>query len=252
MRVALSSGHGKYIRGASGSPVPPQLDEVDEARRVVDRVADLLRSVGIECETFHDNTSHDQSTNLATIVDWHNARDRDLDCSVHFNAYNGTAHGTEVLYVTQETLAGIMSAAIAEAGDFTDRGAKYRSDLYFLNNTEMPAVLIETCFCDNSSDSAKYTEAFDDICQAIAESISGRDVPDEPERPPIERPEPPDVTGDNRVEISAQAEGDVTVMLNGTRVYGHEGCEHVVDLTLQTEGDVVVVINGEEFHNRGD
>jgi N-acetylmuramoyl-L-alanine amidase len=248
MRIAMSSGHGQYIRGASGSPVPPQLDEVDEARRVVERVADKLRLAGVECVTFHDNTSRDQSTNLATIVDWHNSQDRELDVSQHFNAFDGSAHGVEVLYVSQKTLAGHVAAAIAEAGDFTNRGAKYRSDLYFLNNTEMPAVLIETCFCDNTSDSAKYTEAFDDICEAMAESLTGREIPDVPP-PEVEQP-PGEVTGDNRVEISAQAEGDVTVMLNGTRVYGHEGCEHVVEFTLQTEGDVTVVINGEEFHNR--
>ena len=42
-RICISSGHGKYIRGASGSPVPPQLDEVDEARKVVEQIADELR-----------------------------------------------------------------------------------------------------------------------------------------------------------------------------------------------------------------
>ena len=31
MKVAISSGHGLKVRGARGSPVPPQVDEVDEA-----------------------------------------------------------------------------------------------------------------------------------------------------------------------------------------------------------------------------
>src|SRR5215472_1340038 len=133
MKIAMSSGHGKHIRGARGSPVPPELDEVDEARVVVENVAEKLRSAGVECVTFHDDTSHDQSTNLATITNWHNAQKRDIDCSVHFNAFDGAAHGCEVLYVTQQTLAGVISSAIADAGVFTNRGAKYRSDLYFLN-----------------------------------------------------------------------------------------------------------------------
>ena len=38
MRVVISSGHGKHIRGASG-----YIDEVDEARKVVETVADYLR-----------------------------------------------------------------------------------------------------------------------------------------------------------------------------------------------------------------
>src|SRR6516162_11089550 len=99
MKVAMSSGHGKYIRGASGSPVPPQLDEVNEARRIVDRVAEML-----SCPKFHDDTSRDQSTNLSIIVSWHNRQSRDLDVSVHFNAYDGNAHGTEVLYVSSSGL----------------------------------------------------------------------------------------------------------------------------------------------------
>src|SRR5215472_68376 len=168
MKIAMSSGHGKYIRGARGSPVPPELDEVDEARRVVNKTAELLNRAGHSCMTFHDDTSHDQSTNLAMIANWHNQQARDLDVSVHFNAFDGSAHGVEVLYVTQQTLAGEVSAALAKAGSFTNRGAKYRSDLYFLNNTHEPAVLVETCFCDHTGDSNNYHQNYDAICEAIA------------------------------------------------------------------------------------
>ena len=192
----ISSGHGKYIRGASGYPVPPQLDEVDEARVVVEKVAEYLRQAGNTAHTFHDNSSYDQSTNLHTITNWHNSKTRDYDVSVHFNAYDGSAHGCEVLYVSQEALAAKVSAAISEAGDFTNRGAKYRSDLYVLNNTEEPAVLIETCFCDNTSDSNKYNDNLETICRMIAEALSGQSIgeqPPESERPPglPELPAPP-------------------------------------------------------------
>jgi N-acetylmuramoyl-L-alanine amidase len=191
MRIAMSSGHGLYIRGARGSPVPPELDEVDEARRVVDRTAELLRVSGIECVTFHDDISNDQSENLNRIVNWHNAQARELDVSVHFNAFDGSANGTECLYVTQETLSGVVAAALAAAGPFTNRGAKYRSDLFFLGHTEEPAILVEVCFCDHTGDSNNYHQNYEAICEALAESISGRDVPDRPELP--ERPEPPPI-----------------------------------------------------------
>jgi len=190
MRIAISSGHGKYIRGARGDPVPPQLDEVDEARRVVNRVWELLKDVG--CVKFHDNQSTTQSENLDRIVDWHNDQDRTLDVSVHFNCYDHSAHGTEVLYVSQDDLAGEVSAAICAAGGFTNRGAKKRTDLAFLNGTDEPAVLIETCFCDNTGDSNKYRDNFEEICLAIASSITGVQIgepPSRPERP--ERPQPP-------------------------------------------------------------
>ena len=81
-RVAISSGASLKVRGASGV-----LDEVDEARRVVEHVADELSSMGIEVMIFHDDTSKTQSENLETIVAFHNEQERDLDVSVHFNAY---------------------------------------------------------------------------------------------------------------------------------------------------------------------
>jgi N-acetylmuramoyl-L-alanine amidase len=195
MRIVISSGHGKYIRGASGSPVPPQLDEVDQARLVVEEVASGLRQLGVDVVTYHDNWSTTQNENLNRIVDFHNAETRDLDVSVHFNAYDGSAHGTEVLWVTQEDLAAKLSAAISLAGGFTNRGAKYRDDLFVLNNTEMPCVLLEVCFCDSPVDSALYREHYSAICAAIAETLAGNSasLPDRPEWP--ERPDLPPPSG---------------------------------------------------------
>jgi hypothetical protein len=177
--VAISSGHGLYVRGASG-----MLDEVDEARKVVDRVAELLCAAGASVSMFNDNTSKTQSENLNRICAWHNSQTRDLDISIHFNAYQTTSKpmGTEVLYVTQETLARYMSAAIAKAGTFIDRGPKERTDLAFLNGTTEPAILIELCFVDSSADADLYNNHFDAICLAIArEAGDFREPPEAPE-----------------------------------------------------------------------
>jgi hypothetical protein len=179
MKIVISSGHGLYIRGASDI-----LDEVDEARRVVPNVADLLRASGHQVVTFNDNVSTTQDENLHRIVDFHNSQTRDLDVSVHFNAYehNSKPMGAEVCYVTQEDVAGRLSKAIADAAQLPDRGPKYRGDLFFLNNTEMPAVLIETCFVDSTVDADHYHANFGRICQAIADVAMG----------PITEPEPPE------------------------------------------------------------
>ena len=101
-RIVISSSHSKLVRGASGI-----LDEVDEARRVVERVAEMLEARGVDVTVFHDNTSTSQSENLNCIVNYHNSQERDLDVSVHFNAYVETTKpmGTEVLFVTQSALA---------------------------------------------------------------------------------------------------------------------------------------------------
>jgi N-acetylmuramoyl-L-alanine amidase/Putative peptidoglycan binding domain len=167
-RIAISSGHGLHIRGAAGV-----LDEVNEARRVVRRVVELLRSSGVTVNSFNDDTSTTQSQNLKTIVDYHNRQVRDLDVSVHFNAYQSTTRpmGTECLHVSQEKLATDLAAAMSRSGHLINRGAKRRTNLYFLNSCAKPAVLLEVCFVDSTADAKLYQENYEGICQAIAETI---------------------------------------------------------------------------------
>jgi N-acetylmuramoyl-L-alanine amidase len=66
-----SSGHGKYVRGASG-----YLDEVDEARRIVDVRSPNSARRRRRVTVFHDDVSDSQSENLDRIVDFHNSKSR--------------------------------------------------------------------------------------------------------------------------------------------------------------------------------
>lgn len=175
MRVAISAGHGLKIRGASYEAPASQgswgLDEVDEARSLCTEVAKIMRRLDVEVAgPYFDDVSTTQDQNLARICDWHNAQSRDYDLSFHFNAFEPTngERGCEVLYMSQAELAAEISAAIAQAGEFIDRGAKHNSGLYFLKHTEMPACLLETCFVDARGDVEKYEEHFAAIARAIA------------------------------------------------------------------------------------
>jgi N-acetylmuramoyl-L-alanine amidase len=165
MKLVISSGHGKYVRGASGV-----LDEVDEARRVVEEVAEWLREAEVEVITYHDDVSKSQSENLNRICDYHNSQVRDYDVSIHFNAYVETEKpmGTECLYVSQKGLAEKMAKAVSAGGQFINRGAKKRTDLAFLNKTAKPAILIEVCFVDSEADADLYKRNFDLICEEIS------------------------------------------------------------------------------------
>jgi N-acetylmuramoyl-L-alanine amidase len=167
--IVISSGHGLKVRGAA-----EYLDEVNEARRVVDDVAEKLKKIGVAVEVFHDNVSTTQDENLDRIVDFHNSHTRLLDISIHFNAYQPTPEpmGCEVLYATQDTLADDLCDAISHAATFLDRGAKHRTDLYFLNNTEEAAVLIEVCFVDSMMDAELYLRNFNAICDSIARTVA--------------------------------------------------------------------------------
>jgi N-acetylmuramoyl-L-alanine amidase len=179
MKIVISSGHGKYVRGAAG-PEPWGLDEVDEARRVVAEIADGLTLNGFDVEQLHDDVSKNQSDNLHWIVSHHNkfaAKDR-LDVSIHFNAYvadPNIGRGTECLYITQDELAARVATAISSVSGLINRGAKYRSDLYFLNGTtgSLGAILVEVCFVDAGVDCEIYSDKFVEICGAIADAITG-------------------------------------------------------------------------------
>lgn len=169
LSIAISSGHSTIVRGASGL-----IDEVDEATRVVDSVGRILRAWGFGVFTFHDTVSTSQNENLNRIVDWHNSKSRHLDVSVHFNANETTdaPMGTECLYLTQEALARGIATAVSEAGELKYRGPKYRDDLFVLNNTDEPCVLIEVCFVDSQADVDAYELNYLKICRAIASAIA--------------------------------------------------------------------------------
>jgi len=227
MKIAISSGHSTKCRGASDI-----IDEVDEATRVVDTVAEMLAAGGVGVEKYHDTVSDDQSENLNRIVDWHNARTRDLDVSVHFNAYEHTSKpmGTECLYVTQQKLAAEVASAISDAGDLINRGPKKRTDLFFLNNTAEPAVLIEVAFVDSQADVDLYRENYQWICQAIAAVLAGEEIMPAPE------PEPP-------TDALLQVQGKCSWFggPNDTGVSPHEGLAFIYsyderpDLFLPTQ-----------------
>jgi len=185
MRIAISSGHGLHVRGARSL-----IDEVDEARRVTDRVADILNRAGVTTIALHENTARTRADNVNAIVRLHNGERRNLDVSIHFNSTaSGTIEdrpiGVEVLHhpgnPTTWTLAGRVAAAIAAASGLLlrhqrDSGAVARTNLGFLNNTTAPAILVEVCFVNSRTDTTLYQKHFDEICHAIASSISGQAI----------------------------------------------------------------------------
>lgn len=213
--IAISSGHSTKCQGAVGI-----INEVQEATRVVNRMAEFLRARGVTAMTFSDTQSTNSNDNLEKIVSWHNSQTRQLDVSVHFNSFEtpgGTTSepkGVEVLYLTQENLAREISAAIAKAGSLKDRGPKYRDNLYVINNTEMPCVLLEICFVNSSADVELYRAHFDAICEAIADVLGGAEVATTP--PPGETTPPPAVTDLPRVDI--EVSGEVLIFINGEQV----------------------------------
>ena len=169
--IAISAGHWKVGTGAVGF-----VDEVQEARRVVQKLTQLLKQQGVIVHSIVDNQSTNQRQNLNYLVRAHNKVKRKVDVSIHFNATNKTELlpiGTEVLVHSAKMLelANNLSVAISNASGLKNRGAKQRNDLYFLNNSEVGAILIEVCFVNSKEDVLLYQNNFDVICQAIADTL---------------------------------------------------------------------------------
>lgn len=175
MKIVISSGHGLHVRGANNF-----IDEVNEARRVVSQVVKYLKELQVEVSEYHDNTSKTQRDNINRIVAFHNSKERDLDVSVHLNAASKTdgPRGVEVLYVSESgrVIAEKVSESIAKASGLRNRGAKIRTDLGFLNITKKTAIIIEVCFVDSKADVEIYHNKFNEICKAIAESLTGKET----------------------------------------------------------------------------
>jgi hypothetical protein len=191
-------------------------------------------------------------------VAWHNntafsGGPHDYDISVHFNAYQVTSggRGCEVYYGSPYEMAKKISAAIYNAADFVeDRGAKDGSHLAVVGGTREPCCLLEICFVDAQDDCERYRASVDPICEAIAATLAGQEIPDE--RPPIEPPEPPATPDEtiDYIEMRTASEQGVQVLINGATIHGSfvEG-QPVVDITLKGHGNVSMLINGEMFHN---
>lgn len=167
--ITISPGHW-----AVGTGARDLIDEVTEARKVVKRVIEILRSSGITVNHVEDNTSKNQQQNLNYLVTQHNKTNRKLDVSVHFNSASRTDRGlgVEVLYYDQKELAAKVSKAISDVSGLINRGAKERKELAFLRNTNKPAILIEVCFVNSTVDVAIYRRDFEKICRAIAEKLA--------------------------------------------------------------------------------
>lgn len=161
----IHAGHNYYVPGASG-----EFSETKENRNVKNKVIALLRAEG---HTVYDCTDEDGKTasqNLANIVKKCNEHAVDLDVSIHFNAYNKEAHGTEVLQYSSktDTVSQRVCNKISALG-FKNRGVKDGSHLYVVRKTNSKAILIECCFCDNKGDAKLYD--VDEMAKAIVEAI---------------------------------------------------------------------------------
>ena len=173
MKVFLNPGHAP-----NGNPDPGAcgcgLRECDIAKSIADLVAGYLSAAGVEV------VGSLQSDSLHEVVSASNRADAEVFISIHCNACNGSANGTEVWHFygsgEGEKLADCIQNQIVDALGTVDRGTKGAkpgvNGLYVLSNTDAVAVLIELAFIDNESDAALLRERKDDFARAIARGVT--------------------------------------------------------------------------------
>lgn len=166
-KVFINPGHAP-----NGNPDPGAVNangarECDYALTAGEKLAVYLNAVGIETRLL-------QSDSLGEICAASNNFDADIFISIHCNAFNTQARGTETLYKSYNgsKLARCIQTQIVNSVTTIDRGIKERTDLYVLNGTDAVAALVEMAFIDNNTDLALMDAYFDDIVRAMARGIT--------------------------------------------------------------------------------
>ncbi|MCC5606209.1 N-acetylmuramoyl-L-alanine amidase [Nostoc sp. CHAB 5834] len=177
MKFGIDSGHNcPPDTGARGIKVEDNLT-LDVGNRVIAKLRALGNEV-VVCKPSSASTVRDSLSKRCSIA---NASRVDIFVSIHFNAFNRQANGTEV-FATSENGRRIAKPVLDEIVKlgFFNRGVKSGSHLYVLKNTDMPAILIECCFIDSQKDMNLYNP--EAMANAIVKGLTGK-LPSVPVNP---------------------------------------------------------------------
>ena len=183
----VHAGHnpaGRIACGAVGL-----LDESKENRLVKNELIKYLKQGGVTVYDCTEDNGTSQSDVLKKIVAKCNAHTVDFDFSLHLNSgrndYNGDGKqaGTEIHISADNKGKRAVAQRILDRmkaiGFNTSRGIKIRNDLYVLNHTKAPAILIEICFVDDRDDYNQYMKiGYKAVAKAIAEGIMNKTISD--------------------------------------------------------------------------
>lgn len=142
IKICIDPGHGGNDSGAGG---PTGLEEASVALDLSSKLSDALNEIGVDTILTRED---DTFIELGERCDIANEWEADYFVSVHLNSNGPTAIGIETLYKSEngKKLAAPVHEALIEATADVDRGLKYRDNLYVLNGTNMPAILVEVGF----------------------------------------------------------------------------------------------------------
>lgn len=175
MEVLVSAGH--TLNPNKGCGAVGFINESQENRVLAKFVVEYLKKLGHEVDYHEVNSGSDYIEQQAKKA---NSKNYDLVVQIHFNSSdNASANGTEVIYRSSKGKVFAQKVQDKLKTEFKDRKIKHdindlKRDLGWLRLTKPPAILIETCFVSNKSDTDKYTSNREKIAKLIAEGIANQ------------------------------------------------------------------------------
>ena len=165
MKIVVNGGHEPNVdSGAVGS----RSTEAEVTQKLMLLVSDYLEKAGCKVMAV-------QTADLAEICNVTNRWGADILVSIHCNAFNKKAKGTETFcyYGSREgdALAHHIQSQIVTSLATADRGVK-EAGYYVLKHTKCPAVLVETAFIDNKGDEQLLLDKTDEFARAIARGVT--------------------------------------------------------------------------------
>lgn len=169
MKIAIDCGH--TLRGGDTGAEGCGRLEQNCTREIGSKLVAKLCALGHDARIVSVDSASSLNASLSARVNNANNWGANLYVSIHLNA--GGGRGTEVYtYKGREmTQARNVLNNICNDFGYVNRGLKGAS-LYVINHTNMPAMLIECCFIDSSSDMARYDA--EKFANAICRGLTGQ------------------------------------------------------------------------------
>jgi N-acetylmuramoyl-L-alanine amidase len=171
--IVIDPGHGGSDDGAC-------FEDIYEKNIVLDislKLGIILEQTGMKVVY---TRQEDKYISLRKRIDIANNEKVDIFVSVHCNSFDDSSQkGTVTLYDAHNKpnlkskildFAKIVQKNVVEGLGTNDAGVIYRPELYVLNTTKMPAILVEAAFLSNAEDREKLIN--DDYRQKTAEAVA--------------------------------------------------------------------------------
>lgn len=169
MKFGIDMGHNvSPDTGATGIQVEDAL-----TRAVGTQLMAKLSAAGHSVINCTPSQASSVTDSLQQRVNKANNNNVDIFVCIHFNFFNGQAHGSEVYAISNaagKIGRGVLDE-IVKLG-FTDRGINDQQNFFVLVHTSMPAILIECCFVDSSIDMSLFDA--NKMAEAISTGLIGK------------------------------------------------------------------------------